>query len=83
VPPPLKLAKIGYNVEFEWLLSLASRLQISQHLRPAEIRGIQRPGEIHTLSTRRTLGENARGHSITDKGIATANSGSACLFSLD
>lgn len=65
MPPPLKLDKIGYNVDFEWLLSLASRLQISQHLRPAEIRGIQRPGEFHTLSTRRTLGENARGHSIT------------------
>jgi hypothetical protein len=62
---PLNLEKVGYDLEFERLLSLASRLQISQHLRPAEIRGIQRPGEFHTLSTRRTLGENATGHSIT------------------
>jgi hypothetical protein len=63
----LKSHKVNHDVEIEWLLCLASRLQASQRLRPTEIRGIQRPGEFPTLSTRGTLGENARGHSITGR----------------
>jgi hypothetical protein len=67
VPSLLKSHKVNHDLEFEWLLCPASGLQASQRLRPAEIRGIQRAGEFPTLSTRGTLGENARGHSITDR----------------
>jgi hypothetical protein len=67
VPYPPKSHKVNRDLEFEWLLSLSSRLQTSQRLRPTEIHGIQRPKEFPTLSTRTTLGENAGGHSITDR----------------
>jgi len=67
VPSQLKSQKFDRDQEFESLLCHASRLQTSQRLRPTEIHGIQRPKEFPTLSSRRTLGENAGGRSITDR----------------
>ena len=67
MPLQLKPDKIDHDLEFEWLLCLASRLQSSQILRPTKVGWIQRPKELPALTTRRFLGENPRAHSILDK----------------
>jgi hypothetical protein len=53
VPSPLTLEKIDHDMEFEWLLCLASRLQTYQRLRPTEIGGIQKSEEFPALTTQR------------------------------
>jgi len=67
VPSLLKPDKINHELEFEWLLCLASRLQTTQRLRPTEVGGLQKPEEFPALTTSRSLGENPRARSILDK----------------
>ncbi len=67
MPLQLKPDKIDHDLEFEWLLCLASRLQSSQLLRPTKVGWIQRPKELPVLTTSRSLGENPRAHSSLDK----------------
>jgi hypothetical protein len=62
-----KSNKANHDLEFEWLLCVASRFQTSQRLRPTKIRGIKSLAEFPTLTTRGSLGETARGHSILDR----------------
>ena len=67
MPSQLTPDKLDHDLEFEWLLCLASRLQTAQRLRPTEVGGLQSPEEFPALTTSRSLGENTRGHSILDK----------------
>jgi hypothetical protein len=67
VPYQVKSKKVNHDVEFEWLLCLASRLQTSQRPRPAEIRGIKKPGEFPILTMTRSLVANPRGLAILDR----------------
>jgi hypothetical protein len=67
MPALLKQDKLDHDLEFEWLLCLASRLQSSQRLRPAKAGGIRRPEELPALTTSRSAGENPRAHSILNK----------------
>jgi hypothetical protein len=64
VPYQPKSNRANYDSEFEWLLCLASRLQTSQRLRPAEIRGIKKPGELPMRTMTRSLEANPRGYAI-------------------
>jgi hypothetical protein len=70
VPYQPKSNRANYDSEFEWLLCLASRLQTSQRLRPAEIRGIKRPGEFPILTRSRSLDANPRGYTILNRRYA-------------
>jgi hypothetical protein len=67
MPSLLNPVKMDHDLEFEWLLCLASRLQSSQLLRPTKVGWIQRPKELPALTTSRSLGENPRAHSSLDK----------------
>jgi hypothetical protein len=53
MPPLLKSDKLDHDMEFEWLLCLASRRQTSQRLRSTEVGGIQRPEEFPALTFHR------------------------------
>ena len=46
MPSPLKSAKLVDDLEFEWLLCLASTLQSARRLRPAEAGETRRPGGL-------------------------------------
>src|SRR6266481_7883702 len=46
VPSPLKSDKLADDLEFEWLLCLASTLQSARSLRPAEVGETRKPGEL-------------------------------------
>jgi hypothetical protein len=70
VPYQPKSKKANHDLEFEWLLSLASRLQTAQRLRPAEIRGIKRPGEFPILTRIRSLEAGPRGYAILNRRYA-------------
>ena len=49
VPSPLKSNKIEDDLEFEWLLCLASTLKASQCVRPIEAgEALRRPGFLRT-----------------------------------
>ena len=67
MPSLLNPVKMDHDLEFEWLLCLASRLQSSQLLRPTGVGGIERPEEFLALTTSRLLGETPRAHSILEK----------------
>jgi hypothetical protein len=70
VPYQPKPNKVNHDLEFEWLLCLASRLQTSQRLRPAEIRAIKRPGEFPIPTMTRSLEANPRGYTILNRRYA-------------
>ena len=67
MPSQLNPDKLDHDLEFEWLLCLASRLETSQRLRPTDVGGLQRPEKFPALTTSRSLGVNPRGYSILDK----------------
>jgi hypothetical protein len=46
VPSALKSGKIDVDLEFEWLLCLASALQTAQGFRPAEVGETRRPDRL-------------------------------------
>ena len=46
VPSPLKSDKLAGDLEFEWLLCLASTLQSARRFRPAEVGETRGPGEL-------------------------------------
>jgi hypothetical protein len=70
VPYQPKSNKANLDLDFEWLLCLASRLQTSQRLRPAEIRGIKRPGEFPISTMTRSLKANPRVYAILNRRYA-------------
>jgi hypothetical protein len=61
VPSPLKLEKVGYDLEFERLLRLASGFQTGEPLRPAEIGPVQRPEELSVQIATNSSGESPGG----------------------
>jgi hypothetical protein len=67
MPSLLNPVKMDHDLEFEWLLCLASRLQSSQLLRPTKVGWIQRHKELPALTTSRSLGENPSARSSLDK----------------
>ncbi len=46
MPPPLKSDKINVDLQFEWLLCLASALQTAKRFRPAEVCDTRRPERL-------------------------------------
>ena len=46
MPSPLKSDKLADDLEFEWLLCLASTLQSARRFRPAEVGETRGPGEL-------------------------------------
>jgi hypothetical protein len=70
MPYQPKSKKANHDLEFEWLLFLASRLQTSQRLRPAEIRGIKKPEGLPIRTMTRSLEAKPRGYAIFDRRYA-------------
>jgi hypothetical protein len=67
VPYQPKSKKANHDLEFEWLLCLASILQTSQRLRPAEIRGTKRRREFPIATMTGSLEAKPRGYAIVNR----------------